>query len=99
MLWIERQDRQSRRSPFPPWLGTYWILEAAWLDRNHSGNRRQRSDFVFGGINAANDARTEHGRAFVDGYDLRLQSGRDCGGYFAAYFSNAHDSCGDDYAR
>src|SRR6266481_9629906 len=98
LLWIQRQDRQGRPSPFPQWPDTYWIFEAAWLHRNHSGNRLQGGDFVFGGIDAANDTRPEHGRAFFDGYDLRLQGGRACGGYFAAHFSDAHHSRGNDYS-
>src|SRR6266481_2517686 len=41
-------------------------------------------DFVFRGIDAANHAGAEHGRALFDGYALRLQGGRACRGALAA---------------
>jgi len=38
---VPMTDRQSRRSSFSQRSGPDWIFEAAGLDRNHSGNRRQ----------------------------------------------------------
>ena len=49
--------------------------------------RRSRSDFVCGGVDAADHAGAEHGRAFVDGDDLRIQSGAAGGGHAAAHVS------------
>ena len=38
---------------------------------------RHRRDFIFCGIDASNNPRAKHGRAFLHGHNMRLQSGPD----------------------
>ena len=57
-----------------------------------------RSDVVRSGTDAADHAGAEHGRAFLDGDDLRIQSGAAGGGHAAAHVPDADDGGGNDYA-
>ena len=64
-----------------------------------SGNRRHGRDLLFRRTDAAHHARAEHGRAFLDGHDLRLQGRADRRGHAAAAFSHADHRGRHDYAR
>ena len=55
------------------------IFAALGADRDPPADRRHRRYFFRRRTDAADDARAEHGRALLDGNDLRLQGRGDCG--------------------
>ena len=98
LLWLERPHRQSGHPAPAPRPASHRFPAPAGLEGNRPGNRRYRRKLFRRRTDAAHHARAVDGRAFLDGHDLRLQSGDHRRRHAAQALPDADHCRGHDHA-